>query len=326
MIGKTVLMLVLFFAPLIIINTGVVTSPLPLFLLYICCGFGMAGIGMDIMHDANHGSYSKNRTVNRYLGYTMNLVGANTTVWKIQHNELHHTYTNIAEADDDLNAPFFLRFSPHAKRYWVHRFQFLYAWIFYCMATLSWITTKDFVRIIRYRKMGFLHRKNEFRNEMAKLVLWKLFYYFYALVLPLLIVPLAPWIIILAFICMHLVTGFLISTIFQIAHIMPDTLFPLPDKNGTMEDDWFRHQLATTTNFAPKSSIISWFIGGLNHQIEHHLLPGICHIHYQDLSGIVAETVKEFGMPYHIKKTFGAAIWDHIKMLQQLGKMRPKLR
>ncbi len=325
MVGKTVLMLTLFFAPLIIINTGIVTSPLALFLLFICSGFGMAGIGMDIMHDANHGSYSKNKRVNTYLGYTMNLVGANATVWKIQHNVLHHTFTNIDEADDDLNAPFFLRFSPNAKRYWLHRFQFLYAWFFYCLSTISWITTKDFVRIFRYRKMGFLNKKYEFRNELARLILWKLFYYSYALVLPLLIVPLAPWIIILAFVSMHMVTGLLISTIFQIAHIMPNTEFPLPNEKGLMDDNWFMHQLATTTNFSPRSRLFSWLIGGLNHQIEHHLLPGICHVHYKNLSGIVAKTAREFGMPYHIKKTFGSAIWDHIKMLYDLGKNEPRI-
>src|SRR5210317_845568 len=121
MIGKTILMLSVFFVPLIIINIGVITSPLPLFLLYIMSGLGMAGIGMGIMHDAIHGSYSNNRKINKLMGYTFNLIGANATVWKIQHNILHHTYTNIEHADDDINAPFFLRFSPHAKKYWSHQ-------------------------------------------------------------------------------------------------------------------------------------------------------------------------------------------------------------
>ena len=109
----------------------------------------MAGIGMGVMHDAIHGSYSKNRKVNTYMGWTMNLIGANATVWKIQHNVLHHTYTNIEEHDEDIHAPFFLRFSPHAKRYWLHRFQHFYVWIFYGLSTISWITAKDFMRIYR---------------------------------------------------------------------------------------------------------------------------------------------------------------------------------
>lgn len=323
MIAKSVLMLALFIAPLIIINMGIVASTWLLFLLYVTAGLGMAGIGMGIMHDAIHGSYSLNKTVNRYLGYTMNLVGASASVWRIQHNVLHHTYPNITGADDDINAPIFLRFSPNAKRYWLHRFQFVYAWFFYCLSTISWITTKDFVRINRYRKMGFFNKRNEFRNEVSKVILWKLFYYTFALVLPLIIVPLASWVIILAFISMHLVTGFLISTVFQIAHIMPGVEFPMPDENGLIAGDWCLHQMATTTNFAPSSGLLSWLIGGLNYQVEHHLLPNICHIHYKNLSGIVADTAKEFGLPYHSKKTLGGAIGDHIKMLHSLGRTAP---
>jgi linoleoyl-CoA desaturase len=171
--------------------------------------------------------------------------------------------------------------------------------------------------------MGFFKDNYEFRKELLLLIAWKLAYYSYALVLPIIMLPLSPWIVITAFMSMHLVTGLLISTIFQVAHIMPATEFPLPDEKGEMEDDWYRHQLATTTNFAPGSRLFSWLIGGLNHQIEHHLLPGVCHIHYRNISGIVADTVREFGMPYNIKKTFASAIWDHVKMLYQLGKSEP---
>ena len=306
--------------PLIVINIGVVASPWLLIALYLTSGIGMAGIGMGIMHDAIHGSYSKNQKVNQLLGYTMNLIGANATVWKIQHNVLHHTYTNIDGADDDINAPFFLRFSPHAKKNGLHRFQHWYVWFFYGLSTVSWVTAKDFIRLNRYRKMGFLNKKDEFRNEFIKIVGWKLLYYSYALIIPLFMVPMAPWIIVLAFLCMHFITGMLISIVFQVAHIMPSTEFPLPNEDGVVDGNWFAHQLATTTNFAPKSRFFSWLIGGLNYQIEHHLLPNVCHIHYKELSGIVAETVREYNLPYNTKSTFITAIMDHIGVLRKLGK------
>jgi linoleoyl-CoA desaturase len=323
MVGKTILMLAIFFVPLVLINLGAVASPWLLFGLYMSSGVGMAGIGMGIMHDAIHGSYSKNKKVNKYLGYTMNLIGANATVWKIQHNVLHHTYTNIDGADDDINAPFFLRFSPHAKKNKLHRFQHWYIWIFYALSTVSWVTAKDFVRLARYRKMGFLNKRHEFRNELIKIIGWKLLYFSYALFIPLLIVPIAPWIIILAFLSMHLVTGLLISIVFQVAHIMPDMEFPMPDRDGLVQGDWYTHQLATTTNFAPKSRFFSWLIGGLNYQIEHHLMPNVCHIHYRKISAIVAQTAGEHGLPYHTKRTFVTAIIDHIGALRKLGKMTP---
>ena len=161
MILKTILMLSLFIIPMIIINSGLIASTGILFILYIISGLGMAGIGMGIMHDAIHGSYSTNKYVNKYLGYTMNLIGANSTVWRIQHNVLHHTYTNIDQSDDDINPPSVLRFSPHAKKNWMHKFQHFYVWFFYALSTISWITSKDFVRINRYRKKGFFSKKNK---------------------------------------------------------------------------------------------------------------------------------------------------------------------
>jgi len=320
MIVKTVVMLSLFLAPLILMITGNITTPWMLFTAYIICGIGMSGIGMGVMHDAIHGSYSKNKKVNKLLGYSFNLIGANASVWRIQHNVLHHTYTNINEADDDLNAPFFLRFSPHAKHYWLHQFQHLYIWFFYGISTLSWITTKDFVRLQRYKNLGFFSKKFEYRNILTGMILWKLCYYSYALVLPIIVVPLPWWIILLGFLSMHFVTGLMVSIVFQIAHIMPANNFPLPDSGGAMKADWYGHQFATTSNFSPKSRILTWFIGGLNYQVEHHVLPDVCHVHYRRLAKIVSTTAREFGMPYHVKEDLFRAILDHIKMLHKLGR------
>jgi linoleoyl-CoA desaturase len=319
MVVKTGIMLSLFFIPLILLASGMVTAVWMLFLLYILSGLGMAGIGMGVMHDAIHGSYSKNNTINTLLGYSFNLIGGSAVVWKIQHNVLHHTYTNIEHADDDLNAPFFLRFSPHAKHYWVHQFQHIYIWFFYGISTISWITSKDFVRLKRYKNMGLLTEKQDYNKELAKLIAWKMFYYSYALVLPMVMVPFSWGLILLAFLCMHFVTGTLVSVVFQIAHIMPDTTFPLPDKEGLINDNWYGHQLATTSNFSPNSSFLFWLIGGLNYQVEHHLLPDVCHVHYKKLTNIVAETAREFGMPYHVKKSMFQAIVAHTKMLRTLG-------
>jgi len=279
----------------------------------------MAGIGMGVMHDAIHGSYSKNKKINTLLGYSFNLIGGSAVVWKIQHNVLHHTYTNIEHADDDLNAPFFLRFSPHAKHYWVHQFQHIYIWFFYGISTISWITSKDFVRLKRYKNMGLLNKNQVYKKELASLIAWKLFYYSYALVLPMIMVPFSWGTILLAFVCMHFVTGTLVSVVFQIAHIMPDTKFPLPDEKGFINHNWYEHQLATTSNFSPNSRFLFWLIGGLNYQVEHHLLPDVCHVHYKDLTKIVSETAQEYGMPYHIKKSMLQAIIDHTRMLRSLG-------
>ncbi|GGG47822.1 fatty acid desaturase family protein [Bizionia arctica] len=319
MVVKTIVMSSLFFGPLILLSTGFVTSTWLLFTCYIICGFGMSGIGMGVMHDALHGSYSKHRIVNKLLGYTFNLIGANAEIWKIQHNVLHHSYTNIDHADDDINTPFFLRFSPNGEHHKSQKFQHIYIWFFYAISTLFWITAKDFVRLKRYKDMGLLNKKNEYEKGLVEMTAWKLFYYSYALILPLIMVPLPWYIIALGFLCMHLVTGLMVSIVFQIAHIMPETDFPLPDEDGMMKNEWYRHQLATTSNFAPNSKLLFWLIGGLNYQVEHHVLPDVCHVHYKNLTGIVKQTAHEFNMPYHVKKSMFHAIKDHTKMLKLLG-------
>ena len=320
MISKTVVMLVLFFGPLVILNTGIVNSIWLLFLLYALSGIGMAGIGMCVMHDANHGSYSKNPRVNKMLGYALNLIGANAKVWKIQHNVLHHTYTNIEESDEDINVPLFLRFTPHAKRYWIHRFQHWYAWFFYGISTFFWVVSKDFTSLTRYKKLGLLKANSSFPLELMKVAGWKLLYFSYAIIIPLIVLPLSPWAVLLAFLTMHFLVGLIITSIFQVAHVMPNTKFPLPNEDGLVAGDWYSHQMATTSNFAPKSRLFSWFIGGLNYQVEHHLLPHICHVHYRKLSVIVANTAREYGIPYNTKRTFIGALYDHFKLLRNLGK------
>ncbi|MFI2744319.1 fatty acid desaturase family protein [Zhouia sp. PK063] len=316
-------MLLVFFGPLILVISGVFTSVWMLFLLFVISGLGMAGIGMGIMHDAIHGSYSKYKLVNKLMGATLNMIGASDEVWKLQHNVLHHSYTNIEEHDDDINAPFFLRFSPNTPHNKLHRFQVYYAWIFYGLSTLSWITAKDFIRLNRYYKDGFVKSKEAYRNKLIKIISWKVLYFSYALVLPMLVSPYAPWLILLAFIAMHFVTGLSITLVFQTAHVMPDSNFPVPDENGTLETDRILHQIQTTCNYAPKSNIFSWLIGGLNHQIEHHIFPTISHIHYKDISKIVRITAAEFGVKYHCYPTFYAAVKNHFKMLYLLGKMQP---
>ncbi len=323
MITKTVIMLILFFAPLILLGTGLITTPLLLFAAYLTSGLGMAGIGMGIMHDAIHGSYSKNKAVNKVLGSTMNLIGANAYVWKIQHNMLHHTYTNIEGADDDIATPFFLRFSPHDSMHWLHRFQHIYGWFFYGLSTIMWITTKDFMNLKHFWKAGLIKSRKEYTKELVRIAGWKIIYYSYALALPLIMVPLSPLLIIAAFLSMHFITGILITMVFQTAHVMPNTEYPLPDENGLIGNNWTIHQMVTTTNYAPNNNLLFWLVGGLNFQVEHHLLPNVCHVHYKKLAPIVAETAKEYGIPYNSKPTFRAALKEHVKMLKTLGTMKP---
>lgn len=318
---KTLAMVSIYLLPYFFIVLGGGTSNLLLFYgAWILMGIGMVGIGCSVMHDSNHDSYSGNKSLNKYLGKIMLLVGGSDVNWRIQHNILHHTYTNIDGLDHDIDAGFLLRFSPMQKKYGFHKYQHIYAWFLYGLMTLMWSTTKDFRQMVEYDKLGLLKKeKITLRKGMRNLILSKSFYYIYMLVLPLIFSGAAWYHVLAGYVAMHFLAGLALSCIFQLAHVMEDCEFPVPTDERKMENSWAIHQMLNTANFSPKSRIMNWFIGGLNRQIEHHLFPYICHVHYKKLAPIVKSTAQEFGLPYYEQKTFVSALIDHGKTLKKMG-------
>jgi len=316
---KTVFMLCLYFVPMALMITGVVSSLWPVMSMWVLMGFGMSGIGLAIMHDANHGSYSKNQKVNNALGYLINFVGAYHLNWKIQHNVLHHSFTNVEGFDEDIETGV-MRFSPNQERKGIHRFQVFYASFFYGLMTIYWLIGKDFVQLVRYNKKNLLEGQGlTLKKAMAQVIFNKAWYIALTLALPMIVVELPWWQILLGFLLMHFICGLVLAYIFQLAHIIEETDFYVTDDNGSVENNWAIHQMKTTANYANGSVIFSWLVGGLNYQIEHHLFPYICHVHYRKISSIVKRTAKEFNVPYYQHKTFFGALKSHFSLLNQLG-------
>lgn len=322
---KTAVMLSLYFVPYLLMMLGVAgDSKFFFFFFWILMAFGMVGIGTSVMHDANHGTYSPNKKVNTLIGTILEVIGGYAVNWKIQHNYLHHTYTNIAGLDEDIDNMVVLRFSPHHKRLKLHRFQHLYVWFFYMLMTLYWMTFKDYFQVIRYRQHDLLVKeKVSLPQALFRITIYKIFYYSYIIVLPITFSGMPWYYVLFGFLLMHFTAGLFLSCIFQPAHIVSTSEFALPvvtDGRKKMEDSWAVHEVMNTANFAPQSKFLNWFIGGLNFQIEHHLFTGVCHVHYRNLAPIVKETTEQFGIPYHTEPTFWKALGDHVRMLKKLGR------
>lgn len=325
MVIKTLVMFSLYLGPYFLIVTETFTSGWLLLLCVFVMSFGLSGIGLSVMHDANHGAYSSKRWLNTLIGYSMNLIGANSFSWKIQHNVLHHTYTNVHEEDEDISPRGVLRLSPHSDWKRMHKYQFIYAWFLYGLMTLVWMIVKDFTRLVKYHKNGLAEKHNfNITREWFILIASKLTYAGYIFFIPLIFTSLAWWQILIGIVIMHYIAGFILAIIFQPAHVIEGTEYPLPDEDRALENNWAIHQLLTTTNFGNRSRWFSWFIGGLNFQIEHHLFPNVCHIHYRKIAGIVKETASEFGLPYKSSRTFISALAGHARLLKQLG-VNPRL-
>ncbi len=291
-------------------------------MLGMAIGLGLfaAFIGFNVSHDALHGAFSDRPWVNRLLGDTFYLLGANPYVWKISHNVVHHTYTNIPGHDEDLEiAPGLIRVhddEPH--RPW-QRFQQWYAFPLYGLASLSWVFRKDYVKFFNSR-IGQHANTGHPRKEYYNLFISKALYYFFFLVLPYLVLDVTIWQLLIGFVSMHLVEGLVLGLVFQLAHVVDGTTFPAPENGVSIQEAWAVHQLCTTANFAPRSATAAFFCGGLNRQIEHHLFPRICHIHYPALTTIVRQTADEHGLPYLENPTFLTALHSHYRLLKKMGK------
>jgi linoleoyl-CoA desaturase len=319
---KSVAMLAIYLAPFILLLVLPITGWWALSFAALM-GVGVAGIGMAVMHDALHGSASNKPWLNKVLGSSMYLLGSSVITWRIQHNVLHHTHTNINEVDHDIRSRGPLRFSQHARSHWSQRTQHIHAFFFYGLLTLAKLVN-DFFMLAQFNREGHTKRQGrDPKREFWKLGLMKAGYLAIFIGLPLIFTSLAWWQVLIGFFVMHFVTGLILGSIFQLAHVVEGTEQPIPNEMGLIENDWTVHELRTTADFARNDRVLNWYTGGLNFQIEHHLFPHICHIHYRHIAPIVERTAKEFGLVYNHKPSLLAALASHMRRLKELGRPEP---
>lgn len=288
-------------------------------LMAMAMGFTLASIGFSVMHDANHGSYSSKPVLNDFLGLSLNTMGASSYFWKQKHNIIHHTYTNVDGIDDDIAKSPIIRQCESQKWIPAHKLQYLYLLPVYSLSTIFWIFIMDFTKYFS-RKINTTDAwKMSLKNHV---IFWstKILYLVFYVVLPVMVWGVLPWIA--GYMALNMVMGLTLSIVFQLAHVVENTEFehvPLDDTKH-IESAWAEHQMKTTSNFAMGNKVISWFVGGLNYQIEHHLFPRISHVHYPVISKIVIAKCREFNLPYNQYKTMFEAVASHFRVMKFLGK------
>ena len=292
----------------------------PILALCLIMGLAKAGIGMGLMHDANHGSFSKNKTVNSIFGHTADILGVSSSNWVNQHNRLHHTYTNIHGHDEDVDGKGLFRFTKDAPRKNLHRFQHIYWAFFYGFLTLGWFFA-DFTKYNEYRKKGLNKAKGvQVLKEFGEIIFFKALFLTYTIVLPAIVLDFAFWQVLIGFFVVEFVAGWVLAVIFSLAHVVDKFDMSNHDKfNGTSEDEWTVHQIHNTFDFAVKNKLLTWYCGGLNYQVIHHLFPNVSHAHYPKLYEIVKETARKHGVNYQEFATFREAFVSHLTFLKKLG-------
>ncbi|MBK9118456.1 MAG: acyl-CoA desaturase [Phycisphaerales bacterium] len=284
----------------------------------VLLGLAVAAVGFNVQHDGSHKAYSEHAWVNRLAAHTLDLLGGSSYMWARKHNAIHHSFTNITGHDDDINVGFLGRLSPHQPRLWYHRFQHLYLWVLYGFLAVKWHWYDDFRDALRGR-IGVHQIPRPQGQALLMLLTGKLVFFTLALGVPMLF---HPWWLVLAFYgLVSFVQGVVLSVVFQLAHCVEEAEFPLPaTADGQMVSSWAAHQVETTVDFARQNRLLSWYVGGLNFQIEHHLFPQICHVHYPALAPLVEETCREFGVRYRAHATLRAGIASHYRWLRRMGR------
>ena len=288
------------------------------YLAFLVLGLFHALAGFNIMHDANHGSFSSNAKVNSWMGNVISFMGSHAHIWKYKHNVVHHTYTNINEIDDDIAKWPIMRMSPDQERLKHHKLQSVYMWFLYAISTIYWIYVNDFAKFFTGRI--FTSTMPKFPTS-EKVIFWitKVAYFIVYGIVP--VIALGWFHGLMVLLTLHVILGVAISVVFQLAHCVEEVDFVPGTSEGLTEvgEEWAVHQIATTADFSTKSKIWTWLLGGLNFQVEHHLFPNISHIHYPDIHQIVKRKCEEFNITFNEYPTFMAALSSHVKHMHQLG-------
>jgi len=285
--------------------------------LAVSLGLAMAAVGMNIQHDGGHQAYSSRGWVNRLAAMTMDLVGASSYIWRWKHGVFHHTFVNVAGHDSDIEIGSLGRLSPHQRRLGFHRWQHFYLWPLYGFLTIKWSLYDDFHDLIRGRVGN--HKIPRPRGwDLVVFLAGKVIFHGLTLVVPLMLYPF--WTVVLWYSVAMFILGVVLSVVFQLAHVVPQADFPAPQPGSNrMDHSWAVHQAETTVDFARRNWFATWYLGGLNFQIEHHLFPRVSHVHYPAISKIVEATCREFGVKYAEHRTFLAGVVSHCRWVKAMG-------
>ncbi|MDH5673826.1 MAG: acyl-CoA desaturase [Myxococcales bacterium] len=288
-------------------------------LLSCSLAFAAAGIAFSIQHDANHGAYSTRRRVNHLAGMSLDLLGASSYIWKWKHNVAHHTYTGLHGCDSDIEVPFG-RLNPAQRHRPHHRFQHYYLWAVYALFVAHWHLFEDFKQLIdgRISQHPFPRPRG---RQLLGMIAGKLLFFSWAFAIPMIFHP--WWAVLLGYIAISALLSIILVLVFQLAHTVAEAALPtLGVEDSQVPRPWAVHQVEATADFAPRNRALTWYLGGLNYQIEHHLFPRVSHIHYPSIARIVEEVCAELGVRYTVHTSMWRALWSHGQWLVQMGKTR----
>lgn len=286
--------------------------------LAVLLGLAAAGIGFNIEHDGGHKAYSRRQWVNRLAALTLDLVGASSYIWRWKHAVFHHNWVNIHGHDSDTELGGIGRLHPADRHRFHHRWQHWYMWPLYAVTAIKWHLYDDFRDLLTGR-IGAQRFPRPRGADLALLVAGKLVFFTLAFGLPL--TRHSAGEVLAVYALAAAVTGIVLSVVFQLAHCVEGADFHAVDGAApVMEKPWAVHQVESSVDFARHSRLAAWLLGGLNFQIEHHLFPSICHVHYPRIAPLVEAACRDHGVRYQGGMGFGQTVAAHYRWLKRMGR------
>lgn len=318
--NMTMIFKIIFYFSLDILFYGLMitsTTTLGFYSFYLLMGLCVLLTAFNISHDAVHGVAVKSKFWNKILfSLSFNLQGNNAYVWGKNHNESHHLYTNVEGSDIDvLNNPLF-RMTESQELKWFHKYQFIYAPFLYLMYSINWFFFRETLMLINYSSRTI---KIEIpKIEVVKLVLYKLLYIGYMIILPIYLLPFGWQTILLAFLLNHFMISIIFVGVLGVSHLSDFVEHPLPDENNKLNMSWPKLQMCTSVDYNADSKFFNWTLGGFNAHALHHLLPNICHVHYLEILPIFRELAQKHGLNY-MEMPYRKTLVSHFRFLKGMG-------
>lgn len=311
--------IILYFSLDILFYTLMITSTTTLgfYVFYLLMGLSVLLTAFNISHDAAHGVAVKSKFWNKLLfSLSFNLQGNNAYVWGKNHNESHHLYTNVEGSDIDvLNNPLF-RMTESQDLKWFHRYQFLYAPFLYLLYSINWFFLRETSMLFNYSSRTI---KIEIpKIEVAKLIIYKLLYIGYMILLPVYFLPFGWGTVLLAFLLNHFMVSLLFVGVLGVSHLSDYVEHPIADDDNKLNMSWPKLQMCTSVDYNAGSIFFNWTLGGFNAHALHHLLPNICHVHYLEILPVFRALAKKHGLVY-MEMPYRKSLASHFRFLKRMG-------
>lgn len=291
-------------------------------------GWCFALIGLNIQHDANHGSISRNAKVNRILGMTQNWIGGSAVDWIHQHVVQHHIYCNDLHEDPDIMGNIAMRLNPLKPLLSFHAFQYLYVFLMIGLFGFSVVFT-SLMHVLTER--NFAPMSVQLRSHKSFEILMSTLFIMRWTVIPCISTVAHGGSVLSTFLNiapMFVTGGYYLAIFFLISHNFVGVHMYDGDngekKSAVDRNDFLYRQVVTSSNVG--GPFLCFLNGGLNYQIEHHLFPRVQHSHYPTIAPIVKAFCEKKGIPYIHFPTISENILSCAQHLFNMGHMAKNTR